>query len=59
MDVNGNAVTALTKNTVYILELYMDGTDTYKVANICKTGMEMYFAPDSITYSDTSMEVKA
>ncbi len=55
LDVNGQEVTSLSKNTVYILELYIEGTDTYKVANICKTGMELYFAPDSITYSDLSM----
>lgn len=55
LDANGQEVTSLSKNTVYILELYIEGTDTYKVANICKTGMELYFAPDSITYSDSSM----
>ena len=56
LDVNGNAVTSLTKNTVYVLELYIEGTDTYKVANICNTGMELYFATESITYSDTSIQ---
>ena len=55
LDANGQEVSSLSKNTVYILELYIEGTDTYKVANICKTGMELYFAPDSITYSDSSM----
>ena len=55
LDANGQEVTSLSKNTVYILELYIEGTDTYKVANICQTGMELYFAPDSITYSDSSM----
>lgn len=55
LDANGQEVTSLSKNTVYILELYIEGTDAYKVANICKTGMELYFAPDSITYSDLSM----
>ncbi len=57
LDKNGQEVTSLSKNTVYILELYIEGTDTYKLANICKTGMELYFAPDSITYSDGSMAV--
>lgn len=58
LDVDGNVVTSISKNTVYILELYMEGTDTYKVANICTTGMELYFAPDSITYSDEPMKAK-
>ena len=55
LDVNGNAVTSLTKNTVYVLELYIEGTDLYKVANICKTGMELYFATETLTFSDTSI----
>lgn len=58
LDENGYAVTSIKKNTVYILELYIEETDTYKVSNICSTGMEVYFAADSITCSDTSMEVK-
>ena len=58
LDENGYSVTSIKKNTVYILELYIENTDTYKVSNICKTGMEVYFAADSITCSDTSMEVK-
>ena len=56
LDVNGNAVTSITKNTVYVLELYLAGTDTYKVANICATGMKVYFAANSITCSATPME---
>ena len=58
LDLDGKPVTSISKNTVYVLELYMDGTDTYKVANVCSTGMETYFDADSITYSDTSMEVE-
>ncbi len=58
MDEEGNLVTSLTKNTVYVLELYIEGTDTYKVANICNTGMQLYFATESITCSDKSMVVE-
>jgi hypothetical protein len=56
LTVDGYPVTSIAKNTVYVLELFIEGTDTYKVANICSTGMEIYFAADSITYSDASME---
>ena len=56
MDVNGNLVTSISKNTVYVLELYVAASDTYKVANIVKTGMMLYFAPDSITSSESSMQ---
>ena len=59
LDENGNAVTSIKKNTVYILELYIEGSDTYNVANICKTGMEVYFASNTITCSDTPMQAKA
>ena len=59
LDAEGYAVSSISKNTVYVLELYIEGTDTYKVSNLCKTGMQLYFASDSITYSDESMEVKA
>ncbi len=58
LDVNGYPVASLAKNTVYVLELYIEGTDTYKVSNICGTGMELYFAPDSITCSDKSIAVQ-
>jgi hypothetical protein len=58
MDVNGNLVTSISKNTVYVLELYVEGTDTYKVSNLVGTGMEIYFAPDTITYSDKSFAVQ-
>ena len=57
LDVDGYPVTSISKNTVYVLELYIPATDTYKVANICNTGMELYFAANSITYADASMEV--
>ena len=56
LDVNGYPVTSISKNTVYVLELYIEGTDTYKVANICSAGMTVYFAADSVTCSDESME---
>ena len=59
MDLDGHVVTSISKNTVYILELYIADTDTYKVANICTAGMEMYFAADSLTYSNTSFEAQA
>ncbi len=58
LDVDGNLVTSLSKDTIYVLELYMEGTDTYNVANIFATGMELYFDADSITYSDDSIVVK-
>ena len=58
LDVNGYAVSSISKNTVYVLELYIEGTDTYKLSNLVKTGMEIYFAPDSITCSDESMAVE-
>ncbi|MBQ8405030.1 MAG: DUF4886 domain-containing protein, partial [Clostridia bacterium] len=58
LDVNGYPVTSITKNTVYVLEFYIAGTDTYKVSNLVSTGMELYFAPDSITYSDVSIKVE-
>ena len=58
LDVNGFSVSSISKNTVYVLELYIEGTDTYKVSNLCTTGMEMYFATDSITYSDESFAVQ-
>ena len=58
LDVDGNPITSIAKNTVYVLELYMEGTDTYKVSNIVTTGMEMYFATNSITYSDKSIAVQ-
>ena len=58
LDLNGYPVTSIAKNTVYVLELYMEGTDTYKVSNLVATGMELYFASDSITCSDESMEVE-
>ena len=54
MDMNGFTVTSISKNTVYVLELYIADTDTYKVANLVLTGMEMYFAADTITCSDKS-----
>jgi len=59
LDADGNLVTSLSKNTVYTLELYMEGTNTYKVANICATGMELYFASNSITCSDTAVSAPA
>ncbi len=59
LDLDGNLVTSLSKNTVYVLELYMEGTNTYKVANICATGMELYFASNSITCSDTVVPAPA
>ena len=55
MDEKGTLVTSLTKNTVYVLELYIEGTDTYKIANMCKTGMELYFATASVTCADKSI----
>ena len=58
LDVNGFSVSSISKNTVYVLELYIEGTDTYKVSNLCTTGMEMYFATDSITCSDESFAIQ-
>ncbi|MBQ8394870.1 MAG: DUF4886 domain-containing protein [Clostridia bacterium] len=58
LDLNGYPVTSITKDTIYVLELYMEGTDMYKVSNLVATGMELYFATDSITYSDTSFAVQ-
>ena len=55
LDVDGYPVSSISKNTVYVLELYMEGTDTYKVANICTTGMELYFDANSVTCADASM----
>ena len=57
LDVDGFDVSSIAKNTVYVLELYCAGTDTYKLANLCKTGMEMYFDANSITYADESFSV--
>ena len=58
LDVNGSPVSSIAKNTVYNLEHYIEKTNTYKVSNLVGKGMEMYFAPDSITCSDESMEVR-
>ena len=58
MDVNGFAVTSISKNTVYVLELYMENTNMYKVSNLVLTGMEMYFAYNTITCSNKSMAVQ-
>ena len=55
MDEKGHVVTSLSKNTVYVLELYIEGTDTYRVANMFTTGMELYFATETVTCSDKSM----
>ena len=58
MDLNGFPVTSITKNTVYVLELYIENTNMYKVSNLCLTGMEMYFAYNTITCSDKSFAVQ-
>ena len=55
LDLDGNPVTSISKNTVYVLELYIATADMYKVANICETGMELYFATNTLAYADSSM----
>ncbi len=58
LDVNGYPVTSISKNTVYVLQFYIANTDTYKLSNIVSTGMELYFAPDSIECLDKPFAVE-
>ena len=51
---DGTLATTLSANTVYVLELYIEGTNKYRVANIILEGMVIYFAPESIACSSES-----
>lgn len=53
-DANGNFVTSLQANTLYVLKLYMKGTSDFRVANISESGMTTYFSASSITYAPYS-----
>ncbi len=58
LDLEGNLVSSISANTVYVLELYIENSDTYKVANIATPGMETYFATETLTYSTKSVAVQ-
>ena len=49
-DKNGNAVSSLQANTVYVLEMRMPGATRFNVANIAESGMTTYFSASSIKY---------
>lgn len=51
LDVNGNTVTSIKANTVYVLELYAENAAKYDIGNFTAEGMITYVSCD-VTYTD-------